>query len=210
MKKLYYKSIITTMMLFFALYSSAQTDSVKVIKAGRFIDAEHGKVLLNQIILIDHDTIKAVGSNIAIPAGAKVIDLSNASVLPGLIDCHTHLTTQPGENYYDDIFRKTPIDLAIVAHIYAKRTLEAGFTTCRDVGSAEFMDVALRNAINRGDIPGPRIDAATLFIGSTGSHGDLNGFSPYLKFSDSKLMSGVADGQRPFTFQTSGKTTIDP
>jgi len=170
MNKLYFKGIMATVMLFFAFSCFAQ-DSVKVIKAGRFIDVEHGKVLTNQIILIDHDTIKAVGSNITIPPGAKIIDLSNATVLPGLIDCHTHLTSQPGDNYYDDIFRKTPIDLAIVAHIYAKRTLEAGFTTCRDVGSPEFMDVALKNAINHGDIPGPRIQPATLFIGSTGSHG---------------------------------------
>lgn len=180
------------MMLFFALYSAAQ-DSVKVIKAGRFLDVEKGVVLTNQIILIDHDTIKAVGSNIAIPAGAKIIDLSNATVLPGLIDCHTHLTGNPGGNYYD-IFRKSAIDAAIVAHIYAKRTLDAGFTSCRDVGSDAFMDVALRNAINAGDIPGPRIEAATFFIGSTGSHGDLNGFSPYLKFEGSKQMHGIADG----------------
>jgi imidazolonepropionase-like amidohydrolase len=172
----------------------AQADSIKVIKAGRLVDVENGIVLTNQLILIDHDTIKAIGANVSIPAGAKIIDLSNATVLPGLIDCHTHLTSNPGGNYYDDLFRKTPIDFAIVAHIYAKRTLDAGFTTCRDVGSTAFMDVALRNAINNGDIPGPRICAATFFIGSTGSHGDINGFSPYLQFNDNKQFRGVADG----------------
>jgi len=194
MNKKFLKSIITAMMLFFALSCFGQADSVKVIKAGRMIDALTGKVLTNQLILIDHDTIKAVGSNIAIPAGAKIIDLSNATVLPGLIDCHTHITQQPGENYYDDIFRKTPIDYAIIAHIYAKRTLEAGFTSIRDVGSVAFMDVALMNAINNGDIPGPRIEPATLFIGSTGSHGDLDGFSPYIDWIGPKQMSGVANG----------------
>src|SRR5450432_831080 len=173
---------------------NAQTKTVIVIKAGKLIDTENGKVLENQLILIENDTIKAVGSSIAIPNNATIIDLSKATVLPGLIDCHTHITAQPSGDYYGDIFRKTPVDYAITAHIYAKRTLEAGFTTCRDVGAAAFVDVALRNAINNGDIPGPRLLVATLFIGSTGSHGDLNGFSPYLDFIGPKEMTGVANG----------------
>ena len=167
---------------------------VKAIKAGSFIDVTTGAMLKNQIILIQNDTIIAVGSSITIPKDAEIIDLSNATVLPGLIDCHTHITSEPSNDYYADIFRKTAVDNAIMAPTYAKRTLEAGFTTIRDVGAGGFVDVALRNAINSGNVVGPRLQVATLFIGSTGSHGDMNGFSPYLDFNMPAHMSGVADG----------------
>lgn len=174
-------------------FAAAQT-KLKAIKAGSFIDVITGTMLRNQIILIQNDSIIAVGSSITIPKDADIIDLSNATVLPGLIDCHTHITSEPGNDYYADIFRKSPVDNAIMAPAYAKRTLEAGFTTIRDVGAPAFVDVALRNAINNGDVVGPRLQVATLFIGSTGSHGDFNGFSPYLNFSMPAHMSGVADG----------------
>jgi len=160
------------------------------VRAGRLIDGRGGPPIANAVILIDSGRITAVGPGLTIPANARVIDLSRSTVLPGFIDSHTHVTSQPSD-YYEDIFRRSPIDVAVTAHVYARRTLEAGFTTIRDVGSAEFIDIALRNAINRGDVPGPRIQAATLAVGSTGGHNDLTGFSPYLKFG---YFSGVADG----------------
>jgi imidazolonepropionase-like amidohydrolase len=173
---------------------SAQNSIFKVIRAGSLIDTENGKVRVNQMILIENDTIKAVGANITVPENATIIDLSNATVLPGLIDCHTHITMEIGNNYYDDTFRKSFVDYAILAPGYAKKTLEAGFIACRDVGSSGFIDVALRNAINNGDLPGPRLQVAGLALSCTGGHGDLVGFSLWL---DSKLpeeMTGIADG----------------
>jgi imidazolonepropionase-like amidohydrolase len=166
------------------------TPRIVAVRAGRLIDGQGGSPVRDAVILIQGDRVTAAGPGLAIPAGAEVIDLSKKTVLPGLIDCHTHLTQQSGD-YYEDLFRRTPIDQAIVAPVYARRTLEAGFTTVRDVGAAEFIDVALRNAINRGDVPGPRMLVATLAVGSTGGHNDLSGFSPYLRFDK---FSGVADG----------------
>jgi imidazolonepropionase-like amidohydrolase len=164
---------------------------VTVVKAARLIDGQGGAPIPNPVVVIEDDRIARVGPGLAAPAGAAVIDLGAATLLPGLIDCHTHITGQPGDNYYEDIFRKSPIDAAVVAHVYAKRTLDAGFTAARDVGAAELIDIALRNAINRGEVPGPRLQVATLAVSATGGHGDLTGFSPYLSF---KGLEGIADG----------------
>ena len=164
--------------------------SVVLVRTGSLVDVAAGTVRTGQDILIEGNVIKDVGPSLQAPPGARVIDLRSKTMLPGLIDCHTHITGQP-ENYLNDIFRKSPVDVAVTAHIYARRTLEAGFTAVRDMGALEYVDVALRNAINHGAVPGPRIQASGLPISATGGHGDIVGFSPNLKFEQ---LSGVADG----------------
>ena len=177
---------------------AAQVDTTRrpqvLVRAGRLVATRTGTVLTNQAILIEGDRIKEVGPADAVAGHAsrdvRVIDLRNATVLPGLIDCHTHITSDPGD-YYQQLFRVSPIDEAVRAHIYAKRTLDAGFTTVRNVGAGEFIDVALRNAINDGAVAGPRMLVSTMPLSATGGHGDVNGMSPYLHFEG---FSGIANG----------------
>jgi len=143
-------------------------DSTRTIavRAARLIDGRGGAPVENPVVLIKGDRIAAVGPDLAIPPGTKVIDLKGATLLPGLIDCHTHITGGDPDDYYESIFRRSPIDYAVRAPVFARRTLEAGFTTVRDVGSGEFIDVALRNAINDGTVIGPRMQVATLAVGA--------------------------------------------
>jgi imidazolonepropionase-like amidohydrolase len=161
------------------------------IRAARLIDGRGGPPLQNAVILIDSTRITAVGADLPIPAGTRVIDLGQATLLPGLIDCHTHIAAGDPGDYYEGLFRRSPIDYAVAAPTFARRTLEAGFTTVRDVGAGEFIDVALRRAIDSGLVVGPRMQVATLTVGATGGHGDVVGFSPYIKFGQ---FSGLADG----------------
>ncbi len=163
---------------------------LKAVKAARLVDPGKGTVLLRPVILVEGSTVKAVGSDLPIPEGAEVLDLGTATLLPGLIDLHVHITGQAGD-FWDHQFRRSPIDAAVLSHVYARRTLEAGFTTIRQAGASEYIDVALQKAIDRGDVVGPRIQPAGLPIGATGGHGDLTGMSPYLRFEG---FSNIADG----------------
>ena len=132
------------------------------VRAGRLFDATSDNVRENVIITILGDRIQSVGpaGSVSIPAGAVVIDLSHETVLPGLIDCHTHLGARADR--YDEIYRfkDTPFQSAFAGVVNARKTLEAGFTSVRDVGSEPFLAVDLRNSINEGFIPGPRIVAS--------------------------------------------------
>lgn len=178
---------------FFVLRDLSAQTTPTLIKAGKLIDTRNGKVLSDQMILIDSGIIRQVGKNIPVPKGAVVIDLSRSTVMPGLIDCHTHIMGESSGGAAA-LFRRSIIDAAVTAHIYARRTLEAGFTTIRDMGARGFVDVALRNAVREGRIPGPRMFVATYYISSTGGHGDEVGFSPWLDNKFPPEMSNIADG----------------
>jgi imidazolonepropionase-like amidohydrolase len=165
------------------------------IHAARMLDVESGRIVANPLVLVEGDKIVSVSPGGSAPAGTQVIELGDVTLLPGLIDVHVHITgdsTVSTGNYYRDILTRGPIDEAVVAHVFAKRTLDAGFTTVRSLGSDGYIDVALRNAIDRGLVEGPRILAATLPLGATGGHADGGtGFAPNIEFHGE---TGVANG----------------
>jgi len=165
------------------------------LHAARLLDVDSGRMLHDAWVTVDGDRITGVSEGGSAPAGATVVDLGDVTLLPGLIDVHVHLTADPTTstgNYYQDAITLGPMDYAVVAPTLARRTLDAGFTTVRNVGAGDYIDVALRNAINRGQLIGPRILAATVAIGSTGGHADdSTGFSPNVQFAG---ITGVANG----------------
>lgn len=155
------------------------------VRAGHLFDATSDNMRENVVITIVGERIQSVApaQTVTIPKGSTVIDLSHATVLPGLIDCHVHLGARADR--YDEIYRfkDTPFSSAFAAVVNARKTLEAGFTSVRDVGSLPFLAVDLRNSINEGLVPGPRIVASGPPISITGGHGDLNNFSPQTRVS---------------------------
>jgi imidazolonepropionase-like amidohydrolase len=162
--------------------SSAQqskpSETIVAIRAGKLLDVVSGRLLSNQIILIRNGKIVAVGENLAIPPGSTVTDLSKMTVLPGLIDCHTHITDLPAPDPLT-VVQKTTAEIAYAAIPNARLTLLSGFTTVRDVGVYRaFTDVALRDAIARGDVVGPRMFVAGAYITISEGAGAMAGLAP--------------------------------
>ncbi len=172
------KSFLFSLLVF--LMSAAATGQVTIIKAGRLVDPDQGAVLTDQVIAIRANKVEAVGRNVAIPSNATVIDLSKMTVLPGLINCHTHLADgKYGEG--DPLFqlKKSASQSVLESIANARATLESGFTTVRDVGVYRALNnVALRDAINNGYIVGPRMFVAGAYITITGGAGAMTGLAP--------------------------------
>lgn len=169
---------------------------IVVLRAARIIDGTGAEPIKNGVVVVTDNKITAVGASadVKIPGGARVIDLGDATLLPGFIDAHTHIIGRvlgdpEGPNA---LFRDYDSFGAILAVGNAERTLLSGFTTIRNVGAPNFDDIGLRKAINEGWIPGPRILTAAHAIGITGGHCDENGFKPGAADGDYK--NGIADG----------------
>lgn len=181
--------------------ATPETPQVTALKAARLFDGRSDSAVRNGVVIVEGGRIRAAGPGLSIPAGAQVIDLGDATLLPGLIDAHTHMTGESSDNWLQDTLsnlRRTVAEAAIRATAHAGRTLRAGFTTVRDVGSGEYIDVALRNNIQQGVIPGPRMMVAVHGLGARGGHCDESGF-PYRRFGEeSGIEDGIASGPDQF------------
>ncbi len=167
-----------------------------VLHAARLFDGTTDHVVSPGVVVVEGGKIAAVGSDVPTPAGVRVVDLGDATLLPGLIDAHVHLTAEASDNWYKDFtdgLLQLPPEQALRAVPHALRTLQAGFTTVRNVGATNYVDVGLRNAINAGIIPGPRMLVAVYAIGSTGGHGDAPPFDPNV-VEPSGPLQGVCNG----------------
>jgi imidazolonepropionase-like amidohydrolase len=161
------------------------------VRAARLIDGRGGAPIAPAVVLIRGDRIEAAGSGVSIPAGARVIDMGGATLLPGLIDLHTHLTST-GVHWEDELLKTTPGQAALHGAHNALVTLTAGFTTCRDMGPTwPYTDIDLRKAIDEGVVPGPRLMVAGNYVSATGGAGDARQFSIFV---DVPIVRNLADG----------------
>jgi imidazolonepropionase-like amidohydrolase len=167
-----------------------------LVKAARLFDARAGRIVTPGAVLIEGTTIKAVGSQAAAgPPGVEVVDLGDATLLPGFMDAHTHISGEPGPDWRQDLIEgmeQTVAERTLIAADLARRTLMSGFTTLRNLGAGDYIDVGLRNAIARGKAVGPRLLVSTASLGTTGGHCDNNFGRRGLFVKETG--DGVADG----------------
>src|SRR5437870_1328338 len=195
-------SRVLLVLLSFGIPAHAADETI-ALKAARLFDGKSNSLVQNGVVIVQGDKIVDAGSNLPIPSGAQVIDLGDTTLCPGFMDAHTHLTADFSANYNERRLQELDLNVseqAIRATVFARATVEAGFTTVRDlgsrfVGSHEFVDVALRNSINKGVIAGPRMLVATKGIGATGGHFDpTNGFRDFLFGREPDYTDGIANG----------------
>lgn len=187
----------------FAQKQSAGTSKrqpVVALRAARLLDVKSGALLRNAVVLVEGERISAVGAGLPIPAGATVIDLGDVTLLPGLIDCHTHLMADiKGDDYGAMLLTQSQPYRALVGASNARRTLLAGFTSVRDVENegSGYADVALRDAVNRGLVEGPRMKVATRAVAAVGQYNPF-GVSPDLPDfpRGAQMVSGVEEARR--------------
>ena len=171
--------------------------AVTVLRAARLIDGTGAAPIAPGMVRVDGDRIVAVGTNLAVPPGATVVELGDATLLPGLIDLHTHLTGDERVHWEDALVKTTPAHDALWGARNARVTLMAGFTTCRDMGpNWPYVDVELKRAIDEGAVPGPRLLTAGAYVSSTGGAGDARQFSIYV---DVPSVHNLADGPDEIT-----------
>lgn len=175
---------------FLFLTAPVVADDITVIKAGTLFDSRTGRVSRNAVVVVEGERIVAVGdATTNIPENATIVDLSDSFVLPGVMDMHTHIVGNLDSYFFAGYFQ-SPHRATIGGVVNAEKTLLAGFTTIRNVGASDYADVALRNAINDGEIPGPRMAVSGPSLGITGGHCDNNS----LNSSFEERADGVADG----------------
>jgi imidazolonepropionase-like amidohydrolase len=181
--------------------ATAPAGEVLVLKAARLFDGRGDTTVRDAVVIVEGGKIRAAGSGLPVPAGARVVDLGDATLLPGFIDAHVHLSSESSDDWYRaavEGLRRTVAEKAIRATEFARRTLMAGFTTVRNVGAEDYIDVGLRNSIAAGVVPGPRLLVATQALGARGGHCDHTGF-PYMLFGQEPgLAQGIASGPDGF------------
>jgi len=189
--------VVASLSVVAAALPAAAAPKIIFLKAAHLFDGKSDQVVSPGVVVVQDGKITAAGSKVSEPAGAEVIDLGNATLIPGLIDAHTHLTNEGSPDWKKDEldrFKKPIPQVAIEATEYARRTLMAGFTTVRDLGSSDLLDIGLRNAINEGAVPGPRMLVSVHAVSARGGHcDDTAGYRPDL-LKEPGPEQGVADG----------------
>ena len=189
--------LAAALLLSFATHAQTPaTTPATVLKAAHLFDGRSGTLVSPGLVVVQGSRILAVGPDAGIPAGAMVIELGDATLVPGYIDAHTHIAfdydADWAQGFYDGMLR-FPVEQSFHAARNARVTLQGGVTSARDVGASDFVDVALRNAINGGLAEGPRMLVAGHALGSTGGHCDSSPFPPE-RVTPSGPLEGVCNG----------------